>query len=341
MRYIVAFLIILVFSASAFALDDKALLKDAKDMFEPVTKYEMPKDAVSMAKIDLGKMLYYEPRLSRSGEISCNSCHHLATYGVDNLTNSLGHNFQQGGRNAPTVLNASFHIAQFWDGRAKDLTEQAKGPVLNPKEMAMPNPDLVIERLKSIPEYVAMFKKAFPEDKDPVNYNNVAGSIAAFEKTLVTPSKFDKFLAGDVSALSAAEKQGLNRFISTGCTSCHNGIALGGNSFRKFGMVNPYQNQGDKGVYELTKDEADMYVFKVPSLRNIEHTYPYFHDGKVWSLLEAVKIMGHTQLGVELSDAQIAEIVTFLKTLSGDVPDYARMLPQLPPSTDATPKPYL
>ncbi len=341
MRYIVAVLMTLFLSVSAFALDDKALLNDAKQIFEPVSKYEMPKDAISMAKIELGKMLYYEPRLSRSGEISCNSCHNLATYGVDNLTNSLGHNFQLGGRNAPTVLNAKFHIAQFWDGRAKDLVEQAKGPVLNPKEMAMPNSDLVIERLKSIPEYVSLFKKAFPGDKDPVNYNNVAESIASFEKTLVTPSKFDKFLAGDTKALTDTEKAGLNRFIKTGCTMCHNGIAVGGNSYRKFGMVNPYQNQADKGMYELTKDEADMYVFKVPSLRNIEHTYPYFHDGKVWSLHDAVKTMGHTQLGVELTDAQISEIMTFLKTLSGEVPDYARMLPILPPSTDTTPKPYL
>lgn len=345
MRYSISLMMVvvmaLVLSIFAYALDDKALLNDAKQLFDPIQKYEMPKDEVSLTKIKLGKMLYYEPRLSRSGDISCNSCHNLAGYGVDNLTNSLGHNFAQGGRNAPTVLNAVFHVAQFWDGRAKDLAEQAKGPVLNPKEMAMPNSDLVIVRLKSIPEYVSLFKKAFPGDKDAVNYNNMALSIAAFETTLVTPSKFDKFLVGDTSALSSAEKQGLNRFIATGCTTCHNGIAIGGNSFRKFGMINPYQYQSDKGVYELSKDEADMYVFKVPSLRNVDRTYPYFHDGKVWSLKEAVKTMGHTQLGVELTDAQADEIITFLNSLTGEVPDYARMLPELPPSTDTTPKPYL
>lgn len=345
MRYSISLMMVvvmaLVLSVFAFALDDKELLKEAKQIFEPIKEYKMPKDAVSMAKIELGKMLYYEPRLSRSGDISCNSCHNLAGYGVDNLPNSLGHNFQQGGRNAPTVLNSKFNIAQFWDGRAKDLTEQAKGPVLNPKEMAMPNSDLVIERLKSIPEYVSLFKKAFPGDKDAVNYNNMAMAIAAFEETLVTPSKFDKFLEGDLNAMSTAEKAGLSRFMKTGCIDCHTGIGVGGNSYRKFGMINPYQFQSDKGVYELTKDDADMYVFKVASLRNIERTYPYFHDGKVWSLHDAVKTMGHTQLGIELTDAQISEIITFLKSLTGEVPDYAKMLPTLPPSTDTTPKPYL
>lgn len=328
--------------ASVFA-EDNELLTQAKKYFKPLPK-EIPapsSNPTTPQKVQLGKKLYYDPRLSLSGVISCNTCHNLATYGSDNVETSLGHKFATGGRNAPKVLNAGFHIAQFWDGRAKDLEEQAKGPVLNPLEMAMPNPEIVINRLKTIPEYVEEFKVVFEEDPNPVSYDNVAKAIAAFERILVTPSRVDKFLNGDTSALTKKEKEGLQLFISKGCFSCHNGVAIGGGMYQKFGVVKPYPYQKDLGRYEVTKKEEDKYVFKVPSLRNVTRTYPYFHDGKVWDIKEAVKIMGETQLGVTLTEEEIDKIVAFLDSLTGEIPKDALQLPVLPPSRPDTPKPQL
>jgi len=236
-------------------------------------------------------MLYYDPRLSKSGFISCNSCHNIATFGVDNLPTSIGHKWSIGPRNAPTVLNAALHVAQFWDGRAKDVEEQAQGPIVNPKEMAIPHKDYAVKRIASIPEYVELFKKAFPGEKNPVNYENIAKAIAAFERTLMTPSRFDKFLKGDLNALTPEEKKGLRLFIGVGCA------------------------------------------------RNVTRTYPYFHDGSVWDLREAVRIMAKVQLNKELTDEQINYIVAFLESLTGEIPKHALELPVLPPSTDETPKP--
>jgi cytochrome c peroxidase len=333
------------FSIAGQKINDKDLLNQAKNYFQPLPKQiPAPSDNLTTKeKIELGKKLYYDPRLSLSGVISCNTCHNLATYGVDGVETSLGHKFQTGGKNAPTVLNAGFHIAQFWDGRAKDLEEQAKGPILNPVEMSMPNPEIVIARLKSIDAYVAEFKKAFPQDKDPVNYDNVAKAIAAFERTLVTPSRFDEFLKGNTKALTEKEKEGLKLFIEKGCVSCHNGVAVGGGMFQKFGVVKPYpyQDPKDLGRYNVTKNEADKYVYKVPSLRNITRTYPYFHDGKVWDIKEAVKIMGETQLGINLTEEEVDKIVAFLDSLTGKIPEDALKLPVLPPSSPKTPKPQI
>jgi cytochrome c peroxidase len=319
---------------------DTDLLKKARQYFKPLPKeIPAPKDnPTTKAKVELGKKLYYDPRLSLSGVISCNTCHNLATYGVDNEPSSLGHKFLTGGRNAPTVLNAGFHIAQFWDGRAKTLEDQAKGPILAHVEMAMPNPDFVVLKLKTIPGYVKEFKKVFPNSKDPITYDNVAKAIAAFERTLVTPSRFDKFLKGDTKALTAKEKKGLRLFIDKGCAGCHNGVAIGGGMFAKFGIVKPYPT-ADLGKYRVTKKKEDKFVFKVPSLRNIAMTYPYFHDGQVWDLRKAVKIMGETQLGIKLTDEETDAIVAFLNSLTGDIPKEARTLPILPPSTPETPKP--
>ncbi|WP_299209635.1 cytochrome-c peroxidase [Thermocrinis sp.] len=337
-----------LFGAATYSIavqrdSDSALLREARKYFQPLPKEipAPPDNPTTKEKVELGKMLYYDPRLSLSGVISCNTCHNLATYGVDNVETSLGHGFKTGGKNAPTVLNAGFHIAQFWDGRAKDLEEQAKGPILNPVEMAMPSPELVVERLKSIDEYVKAFKKAFPQDKDPVTYDNVAKAIAAFERTLVTPSRFDEFLRGNTKALTKTEKEGLKLFIEKGCVSCHNGVGLGGNMFQKFGIYKPYpyQDPEDLGRYNVTKNEADKYVYKVPSLRNVTRTYPYFHDGKVWDLREAVKIMGETQLGITLTEEEVAKIVAFLDSLTGRIPEHALKLPVLPPSSPNTPKP--
>jgi len=291
--------------------------------------------------IALGRMLYYEPRLSKSQQISCNSCHDLARYGVDGQPTSDGHKGQPGKRNAPTVYNAAAHFAQFWDGRAADVEEQAKGPMLNPVEMAMPSEKVVVAVLKSMPEYVAAFRRAFPADKDPVNFDNAAKAIGAFERKLLTPSRWDRFLAGEQSALSPEEKAGLNVFLETGCQACHAGPLLGGAMFQKLGAMKPYPDQSDPGRLLVTGNEADRMLFKVPSLRNIEKTAPYFHHGKAPTLEQAVREMADYQLGRTLSEEQVRSIIAWLKALTGELPrDYIRP-PALPPSTPRTPKPDL
>ncbi|VVM06658.1 Cytochrome c551 peroxidase [Methylacidimicrobium cyclopophantes] len=298
---------------------------------------ENPQNPVTPEKVALGKSLYFERRLSKSSSISCNSCHDLTMAGADGLSTSLGYRWQLGPRNAPTVLNAALEFAQFWDGRAKDVEEQAKGPIVNPKEMAATK-ELVVQRLKSIPEYVEAFHKAFPGDKDPVSFDNVANAIAAFERTLLTPSRFDQYIAGNSGILTEQEKQGLNTFVSVGCTTCHNGVGVGGGSFQKFGVIHKPDWLKDLGRYEVTKNDADKYVFKVPSLRNVALTAPYFNDGSVWSLEEAVKTMAFAQLGRKLSDSEAKSIVTFLHTLSAD-PGLVVSPPILPASSLSTPKP--
>ena len=239
---------------------------------------------VTDAKVRLGRMLYYDPRLSASQQISCNTCHGLDAYGAEQKPVSTGHKNQKGRRNAPTVYNAAGHFAQFWDGRAPTVEEQAKGPITNPIEMAMPTNAAALQVVKSMPEYVALFQTAFPNDKDPITYDNIGRAIGAFERKLVTPSRWDGFLEGNRSALTDEEKAGFNSFAAAGCQYCHYGVYVGGNSFQKLGVVKPWANQTDEGLYQLTKDDNDKMVFKVPSLRNIEKTGPYFHDGSVATL---------------------------------------------------------
>ncbi len=317
--------VLLLMGASA---PTNKLASDAKPFFKPLTAVAVaPADR---AKVELGRQLYFEPRLSASGAISCNSCHNLASFGVDNQSTSFGHNFQKGGRNSPTTLNAGLHVAQFWDGRAKDLAAQAKGPILNPVEMAMPNAAAVEARLKSIPGYVSAFAKAYPKAQNPLTYDTMADAIAAFEKTLVTPARFDRFLKGDLASLNLAEQRGLRQFIDKGCVACHNGAAVGGGSYMKFGVVAPYANQKDKGRFDLTKKAEDTFVFKVPSLRNVTRTYPYFHDGGVADLGEAIRTMGATQLGIKLTPAETSDIAAFLHSLEGTLPKEAQQLPTLP-----------
>ncbi len=329
-------------SGNGMKPDDQKIQKQAQAIFKPLPQIMPAPEAnpTTAEKVQLGKKLYYDPRLSLSGVISCNTCHNLATYGSDNVETSLGHNFQTGGRNAPTVLNAGTHLAQFWDGREPDLEAQAKGPVLNPLEMAMPDSELVIQRLNSIPEYREEFAVVF-EGNEPVNYDNVANAIAAFERTLVTPSRFDDYLNGNADALTPEEKEGLGLFMSKDCTTCHNGVGVGGSMYQKFGVVKPYKNQEDLGRYTITNKEADKYVFKVPSLRNITRTYPYFHDGQVWDIKETVYIMGESQLGTQLSDEEVSKIVIFLDSMTGEIPQDALKLPVLPPSTTETSKPKI
>ena len=302
---------------------------------EPITPIEPVKE-INLAMVELGKKLYFDPRLSKSGFISCNSCHNLSMGGTDNLKTSIGHNWQQGPINAPTVLNSSMNLAQFWDGRAADLKEQAGGPIANPGEMAFTH-TLALEVLESIPAYVTEFTQVF--GPDCINIDQVTEAIAEFEKTLVTPnSHFDQWLLGDSSAITSEELAGYQLFKDSGCVACHMGPALGGTSFQKMGLVSPYETENAaQGLVAVTGEDADRFKFKVPTLRNVELTYPYFHDGEAATLTVAVDIMGRLQLGRDFDESDIEQIVAFLKTLTGEQPLF--VLPELPPSTDKTPRP--
>jgi len=324
-------------SAVALSAPAHAAGPDPRALFQPLKAPAAPK-GVEEAKALLGQQLFHDKRLSKNHDISCDSCHTLTRHGVDGEPTSLGHRGQRGGRNSPTVLNAAGHIAQFWDGRAPDVEAQAKGPVLNPVEMAMPSEEVVLATLRSMPEYVSAFKRAFPSAADPVTYDNFGAAVGAFERQLVTPGRFDAFLAGNDAALSAAEREGLDLFVSVGCAGCHSGALLGGGMYQKVGLVKPWPRQGDQGRFALTGQEADKMVFKVPSLRNIERTAPYFHDGQTATLEEAVRLMAEHQLGRALEAPQVSALVTFLKALTA--PPAARWLktPALPKSTQATPK---
>lgn len=309
-------------------------------MFAPLPQVAESKDnPVTPAKVELGRKLYFDTRFSKSQTISCNSCHGLSTFGVDNEATSEGFKKQRGGRNAPTVLNAALHLAQFWDGRAPTVEEQAKGPVLNPIEMAMPDADHVLTVINSIDGYKELFAKAFPEDKNPVTYDNFGKAIGAFERQLLTPGRWDEYLRGNGGSLTAAEKEGFNKFVSTGCVTCHNGVAVGGAMYQKLGLVKPWPGLKDEGRSAITKNEAEKGFFKVPSLRNIEKTGPYLHDGSVKELPEMVRKMAEHQLGKSLSDAEVESIVVFLKSLTGKLPDALAAQPTLPPSGPKTPKP--
>ena len=295
-----------------------------------------PVKEINLGQVELGKKLFFDPRLSKSGYISCNSCHNLSMGGTDNLKTSVGHKWQQGPINSPTVLNSSMNLAQFWDGRAKDLKEQAGGPIANPGEMAFTHA-LAVDVLKSIPQYVTEFKQVFGSDE--LDIDQVTQAISEFEKTLVTPnSRFDQWLLGDQQAITEKEKAGYELFKQVGCTACHNGVVVGGNSFQKMGAVEPYKTDNPaEGLSAVTGKDADRFKFKVPTLRNVERTYPYFHDGEAKTLTEAVDIMGRLQLGKKFTDVENAQIVAFMKTLTGDQPSF--LMPILPPSNDNTPLP--
>jgi cytochrome c peroxidase len=290
-------------------------------MFAPLPKaMESPDNPITEAKVDLGRALYYDKRLSRDNSISCNDCHDLARYGADTGNVSEGVGGKLGGRNSPTVYNAAGHIAQFWDGRAADVEEQAKGPILNPVEMAMPGDPAVMRVLAADTKYRTMFKQAFPDDANPMTYDNLGNAIGAFERKLVTPARWDRFLTGEDSVLTGEEKAGFNTFVAVGCAACHNGAYVGGTMYQKAGLVNPWPDTADVGREAVTHQAADRMVFKVPSLRNVERTGPYFHDGRVASLDSALTTMAHAQLGKQLSAEQIGAIRAWLKTLTGAIP---------------------
>lgn len=280
---------------------------------------ENPKNPITPEKVALGKTLFNDTLFSLNKDISCNSCHGLTTYGVDNEPTSSGHKAQRGGRNSPSVYNAALHFAQFWDGRAADVEAQALGPVLNPIEMAMPAENIVIERIKADKNYPTLFKAAFPGEADPISFNNFGKAIGAFERTLLTPSRFDDYIKGNDKALTAAELKGMATFRDVGCVACHNGATVGGQMYQKLGLIKPYPTK-DTGRFEVTKNEADKYFFKVPSLRNVAKGAPYFHDGSIKTLEEAVKLMGEHQLGRQLTDEQVKDLVNFLNALTGELP---------------------
>jgi cytochrome c peroxidase len=338
-------LIVLGMSAAvppASAADE--LMATARQYFRPVPTEPppLPDNPATPDKVELGKMLFFEPRLSESWVLSCNACHNLATGGVDLQETSIGHGWHKGPRNAPTVLNGAFNVAQFWDGRAKDLEDQATGPMMNPGEMGS-SAERVMATLRSIPEYGERFARAFPGEAEPLSLGNVAKAIAAFEATaLLTPNApFDRYLAGDAGALSERQKAGLRLFVERGCVGCHDGVNVGGGRYARFGVVQApgdrLRPEADKGRATVTGKPEDEYVFRVAPLRNVVLTSPYFHSGQVWDIKEAVAIMGRVQLGRELTGEEAGAIAEFLRSLTGEQPRVA--YPVLPALTGNTPLP--
>ncbi len=320
--------LLLGMAAGGLALAMPALAAASGWQALPETAPAPPDNPVTEAKVRLGKALYFDPRLSSTGTVSCNSCHNVMAGGEDARPTSVGVKGQVGGRNAPTVWNAAFHPVQFWDGRAASLEEQAVGPVTNPIEMGMPSLEALVERLKAL-GYEPMFREAFGGD-DPVTPENFAKAVASFERTLITPgSAYDRWVRGDRGAMTAQQVRGLRRFRELGCAGCHTGPHFGASEsapFQKFPVfanspyVKRYGLDKDLGRYEVTKKEADKHLFRVPTLRNVAVTAPYFHNGAVATLEQAVRVMGSTQLGRELSDRDVADIVAFLEALTGPFP---------------------
>lgn len=314
-------------------------------LFKPLpATFESPADnPTSAEKVELGRQLYWDARLSKNHDVSCNSCHMLDKYGVDGKPVSEGHRKQTGTRNSPTVYNAASHFVQFWDGRAANLEEQAKGPVLNPVEHGLKDEAALLATINSMPEYVDAFGKVFPEEKPAVSFDNFAKAVAAFERTLVTPAPWDAFLKGDKKALTEDQKKGFLAFMDAGCQTCHMGENLGGTMYQRLGNVKPWPappegKTPDLGRYDVTKQDSDKMMFKVPGLRNVAKTAPYFHDGSVADLETAVKLMAEHQLGKTLTDENVKLIVAFLGSLTGEPTAEQMKEPKLPPSTPKTPK---
>jgi cytochrome c peroxidase len=291
----------------------------------------------SPAAIELGRALWYDTRLSRDRDLSCNSCHDLQNFGVDNAVVSSGHRGQLGRRNTPSVYNAGGRFVQFWDGRARTLEDQAPGPLQDPKEMALPGNELVA-RIKGIDGYRAMFAQAFPTAEEPVSLASIADALSAFERGLVTRGRWDAFLAGKEDALTNDEIAGLKTFLDVGCVSCHTGPEVGASMFQTAGALKPWPNgKNDLGRFEITGNPVDKMVFRVPSLRNVARTAPYFHDGSVKDLSAAVRMMADLQLDVQLTDAEVTEIVAFLNALTGEIPAAYIEKPTLPDAMLAQP----
>jgi cytochrome c peroxidase len=328
---------ILIFSGTSSGSNgDEALLKQAKSIFGALPHLmTSEKNPITPEKVKLGKILFYETRISVDGTVSCARCHPIGLYAADGLKKSIGNNCKVNPRNAPTILNAAGQISAHWIGNRTDVEDQARQSVVGPPSFGMPSYEAVENKLREIRGYMDLFKKTFPADNNPITVDNFAKAIGAFERTLVTPSRFDSFLKSDVAALKDQEKRGLKIYMEAGCIMCHFGPYLGGQMYQKFGVFEPYWKYTksepiDEGRYVVTKNEADKYVFKVPIHRNVEKTPPYFHDGSIDKLEDAVWIMGKIQLGKDLDKTQVEEVVTFLKSLTGKIPEDALRVPFLP-----------
>lgn len=329
-------MLLLVVSAAAFAADDDALIKRASQVLGPLPA-SMPSEQnpITPEKVKLGKMLFYEPRISVDGTVSCSKCHPIPLYAADGLRKAVGHDCKENPRNDPTVFNAASQISEHWIGNRTSVEDQAKQAVIGPPAFGMPSYEAVEKVLRSYKEYNVLFKAAFPSDQEPVTVDNFAKAVGAFERTLITPAPFDAFLKGTKDAITAQQKRGVGLFMDQGCAGCHFSPYVGGQVYQKFGIFEPYEKytkskKVDEGRYAVTKNESDKYVFKVPVLRNVAMTSPYFHDGSVDNLADAVRIMGKIQLGRDLSNEQIQDIVSFLHSLTGKIPEDAVTLPELP-----------
>tara|TARA_R110002050_G_scaffold249967_4_gene387873 strand:- start:881 stop:1858 length:978 start_codon:yes stop_codon:yes gene_type:complete len=318
--YFIAITLLLFVNGLCQANAQQLLHETALSYFSPLPKSLLKHEIDTPERIKLGQRLYFEVALSINQTQSCNSCHNIinGAPGVDHLSQSVGALGNKGTRNAPSTWNTALHVAQFWDGRAQTLEEQASFPIFNPNEMAMTSEDEVIIRLKSI-GYLSDFQHAFPRQASPINIDNISNALASFQRTLLSDDRFDKYLQGDLNAINNEEKMGLITFISKGCVACHNGSALGGQLFMKMGIVHPYPNKIDKGRAQATGNIADSYFFKVPSLRNVLNTAPYFHDGAATTIDQAIEDTGWHQLGIRLTLSEIKAIKTFFNTLNNEL----------------------
>lgn len=336
-RLIVASAIAALVVSAAIASDEAALLAEAQQAFQPLPKEMSNADVpVAKARVMLGRMLFFDPRLTADGNVSCATCHQPALYGTDARPTSIGVKQRPHPRNAPTIFNAALAFVNHWRGDRDSVEDQAEQALKSPITSGLEERD-VVGRLSRIGGYAPLFEAAFPKEAYPITVKAMAVAIAAYERTLVTPSHFDAYLNGDITALSPAARAGLQTFIKTRCTACHSGVGIGGGMYQKFGIVEDYwiatgSRTIDKGRADLTKDPADIYVFRVPSLRNVAMTAPYFHDGSVATLPEAVRVMARVQLGQKLSDAEVDAIVAFLESLTGDLPAEFASAPVLPPA---------
>jgi cytochrome c peroxidase len=323
-------------ASPAIAADDWALLKEAQQIFQPLPKY-MSGTTVAKEQVALGRLLFFDPRITADGDVSCATCHQRALYGADGRPKSIGVKQRVHPRNAPTVFNAALYSVVHWRGDLKDLEDQAEQALTGAISSGLDERE-VTERLRRIEGYGPLFAAAFPTDSHPMTVKNMANAIVAYEQTLLTPAPLDAYLAGNVDAISPAARTGLETFIKAGCAACHHRVGVGGDMYRKFGIIEDYWSATgsrsiDKGRVEVTKNPDDLYVFRVPSLRNVAMTAPYFHDGSVATLAEAVKVMGRVQLGMNLGDIKINEIVSFLNSLTGDLPTAFAAPPALPPAS--------
>jgi len=323
-------------ASPAIAADDAALLRQAQRTFQPIPKYTSdPGTTLAKEQVALGRLLFFDPRITADGDVSCATCHQPALYGTDGKPTSIGVKQRPHPRNAPTVFNTAIYSVIHWRGDRESLEDQAEQALTGAISSGLNERD-VIDRLRRIDGYAPFFAAAFPTDSNPTTVKNMTNAIVAYERTLLTPAPFDAYLAENVDALSPAARTGLETFIKTGCAACHNSVGVGGGMYRKFGIVEDYWSATgsrsiDKGRVDVTKNPEDLYVFRVPSLRNVAMTAPYFHDGSVATLVEAVKVMGRVQLGMKLGDAELSDIVSFLNSLTGDLPTEFAAPPVVPP----------